>query len=436
MEMRNYIFRGIAAAVAVFTLQVALNAQRTGVREEVLDSRELGCGLDRVYDFSAVDQAGKIKGYEPFYVSHYGRHGSRYAYSPNTYKNLLDMLVEAEAQDNITAYGKELKTRLSALYEKVRYRVGDLTDRGWEQQKKMAAGMVTDYPSAFGKGSEVTACASSSIRSIMSMTSFCTELSRRAPKSEIIAHQGLEYIQFTAPNMGKNPFRYKGPESVFPYSESPLEFMQRRFPEYRNMLGRMFVNPEKAVGDRDLFWTIDYIYMLAAGMNSLDEGVQADLSDIFTPEEFAAMWEVDNYMRFEEYYKYRTSCSSIIDDIVDKADARIASGSEGADLRFGHDHCLLTLFMIGDIDHFGHFPANADDLVYWFQTFRSPMAGNLQFVFYRPKRRGSSKDILVKVLLNGQIATVGDISPDDEGIYRWSDVRAFLKARTASFTIK
>ena len=290
METRNFIFKGVAAAVAVFTLQVALNAQRTGVREEVLGSWELGCGLDKVYDFSAVDQAGKIKGYEPFYVSHYGRHGSRYAYSPNTYKNLLDMLVEAEEQDNITAYGKELKTRLSALYEKVRHCVGDLTDRGWGQQKKMAARMASDYPSAFGKGSEVTACASSSIRSIMSMTSFCTELSRRAPKSEIIAHQGLKYIQFTAPNTGTNPFRYKGPESVFPYSESALEFMQRRFPEYRNMLGRMFVNPEKAVGDRDLFWTIDYIYMLAAGMNSLDEGIQTDLSDILTPEEFAAMW--------------------------------------------------------------------------------------------------------------------------------------------------
>lgn len=58
------------------------------------------------------------------------------------------------------------------------------------------------------------------------------------------------------------------------------------------------------------------------------------------------MWEVDNYLRFCEYYWYRTSCSAIFVDMLDKAEKVIASGGSGADLRFGHDHCLMTLLMI------------------------------------------------------------------------------------------
>ena len=145
-----------------------------------------------IYEYVDLHDTRAPKGYKAFYISHYGRHGSRYAYARETYTDLLEMLRKAEQEGNITEYGKALSLRLADFYEKVRYRVGDLTDKGWNQQKMMADKMYSDYPQAFGKDSDVRACASSSIRAIMSMTSFCTELSRIAPKTEIIAHQGVE----------------------------------------------------------------------------------------------------------------------------------------------------------------------------------------------------------------------------------------------------
>ena len=71
--------------------------------------------------------------------------------------------------------------------------------------------------------------------------------------------------------------------------------------------------------------------------------------------------------------------------------------------------------------------------MYWFQTFRSPMAANIQFIFFNPKK-GKSGDTLVKVLLNGEEAHLGDL----EGFpyYRWDDVKAYLKARTGQFVFR
>ena len=230
---------------------------QSAVRETVAADWIKSSGLDAVYDFDAVSPAACPKGYKPFYISHYGRHGSRYAYARETYTDLLEMLQKAEQEGNITEYGKALSLRLADFYEKVRYRVGDLTDKGWNQQKMMADKMYSDYPQAFGKDSDVRACASSSIRAIMSMTSFCTELSRIAPKTEIIAHQGLEYIQATAPNSGSNPFRFKGPKFGFPYAQSDEAFLHSFFPEYIDVLGRMFKNPSKALEGKSHLWTMD-----------------------------------------------------------------------------------------------------------------------------------------------------------------------------------
>lgn len=435
MKIGKLLLRA-ALALGLIAINIELSAGNAGeiqssVREIVAADRIKASGLDAVYDFDAVSPAACPKGYKPFYISHYGRHGSRYAYARETYTDLLEMLQKAEREDNITEYGKSLSLRLADFYEKVRYRVGDLTDKGWNQQKRMAGKMHSDYPGAFGKGSNVRACASGSIRSIMSMTSFCTELSRIAPKTEIIAHQGLEYIQATSPNLGTNPFRFKGPKFDFPYAESDEEFLRSFFPEYIEVLGRMFKDPSKAIEGKSHLWTMDYMYMLVGGMNSLDDDVRNDFSDIFTSKEYVKMWEVDNYLRFCEYYWYRTSCSAIFVDMLDKAEKVIASGGSGADLRFGHDHCLMTLLMIADLDHFGHFPETPEELSQYYQTYRSPMAGNLQFIFYRSRRKGAEP--LVRVLLNGQDAALGDLAHSESIYYAWSDLRDYLRSRIAMF---
>lgn len=433
----------------IFTLILSISGLSCLAQPEVvLGDPFKSSGLDNIYDFDAQICTAAPKGYEAFYISHYGRHGSRYPYTATVATALLDLLHEAEGKENLSEYGSGLMARLELFMEKAGNHIGELTDLGRQQQYRLAGEMAERYPQAFRKGAVVTAQASSSPRSILSMASFCTALARKYPSIRIDQFQGFAETQATAPNMGRNPLRIKGPGLGNPYRESPAEFMQRRFPEFtETVLGKMFRDPYAALGDRDVQYLMDHIYMLIGGMNSLPDGVRMDFSDIATPETLARMWELDNYQRFCEYIVYTASCCSVFKDIIERADARLAlldsaagklegraeGRAEGADLRFGHDHVLMSLLMIADIDSFGELPENPDELGHVFQTFRSPMAANLHFVFYRPKNgRGP---ILTGLSLNGQPARLSaldkelGISPDESGFYRWDDVKAWFGKR-------
>ena len=449
----------------IFTLILSISGLSCLAQPEVvLGDPFKSSGLDNIYDFDAQICTAAPKGYEAFYISHYGRHGSRYPYTATVATALLDLLHEAEGKENLSEYGNGLMARLELFMEKAGNHIGELTDLGRQQQYRLAGEMAERYPQAFRKGAVVTAQASSSPRSILSMASFCTALARKYPSIRIDQFQGFAETQATAPNMGRNPLRIKGPGLGNPYRESPAEFMQRRFPEFtETVLGKMFRDPYAALGDRDVQYLMDHIYMLIGGMNSLPDGVRMDFSDIATPETLARMWELDNYQRFCEYIVYTASCCSVFKDIIERADARLAlldsaagklegraegraegrtegkaegkaeGRAEGADLRFGHDHVLMSLLMIADIDSFGELPENPDELGHVFQTFRSPMAANLHFVFYRPKNgRGP---ILTGLSLNGQPARLSSLdkelglSPDESGFYRWDDVKAWFEKR-------
>ena len=406
---------------------------RAGVREEVLADWNKSSGLDAVYDLSPKDLTPAPKGYEPVYVSHYGRHGSRYAYTSKAYTVLLDLLREGAGKGNLTPKGVSLLAQMEAFWERAQYQVGDLTPLGWEQHRQIAGTMVRSFPTAFVKGSRVDACSSPSVRAIISMTSCCAALSREAPDASVYAHQGLLDVQATRPNSGPNPFRYQGPETFQPYPETSQAYFYRRFPGYGDVLARLFKDPSLALVKQDAYDVFFNLYMLVAGMNSIPvEERLTELEGLLTREEFEILWETDTYERFREYLPYRTPCSSIVDDMVAKADARLAVGERGADLRFGHDHVVMALLMVMDLDGFGYYPPEADDLVGWFQTFRSPMAANIQLVFYAPVR-GKQGEPLVKVLLNGEEARLGSLSPVQGPYYAWSEVRAYLKERTALF---
>ena len=410
-------------------------APRSAVREEVLADWNKSSGLDCIYDLSEKKLTPAPKGYEPVFVSHYGRHGSRFAYTEKAYSILLDMLRKASAKGNLTPYGEELLSQMEVFWKKARYQVGDLTALGWEQHRQIAKTMVKSFPAAFQAGSRVDACSSPSVRSIISMSSCISSIAKEAPKASVYAHQGLLDVQATRPNTGKNPFRYQGPRAPFPYAESSEEYFLRRFPEYNKVLGRMFKDPVKALGNRNVWDVFFNLYMFVGGMNSLPEDVRFDVSQLLTREEYAVLWETDSYERFIEYLPYRIPVCSIIDDIIAKSDARLAAADRGADLRFGHDHVVLSLLMAMGVEGFGIIPYNADDLPFWFQTFRSPMGANLQLVFYQPKGKKAG-DTLVKLLLNGEEARFSQMDTVQGPYYRWEDLRKYLQDRVSLFVTR
>ena len=439
--MNRSILRNALILTAFIAFVLPCSAQWTDVRDHVRQDPVLACGPDVVYPFDVPAPSPAPAGYEAVYISHYGRHGSRYAYTAKTYTVVNEALAKAAAEDNLTPYGEQVRSVFVPFYAEAQYRVGDLTRKGWDQQRGIADVMYRSFPTAFPEGARVEACVSASFRSAMSMTSFCLKLGQLRPDLDIYEHQSVMDTRATRPNMS-NPF---APESIAPpcpTQETPEDFMLRTV-DWRGVLGRLFKDPDKALGRFTPWQMMDYLYMLVAGMQSLDASVAMDLSGVFPPEEWIRMWEADNYLRYREYYEYLASCCQVYDDIIARADERLTAGERGADLRFGHDHVFLTLLMIAKMGGFGVFPDRTDDVAESFQTFRSPMSANLQLVFFRPVSPADSRPVLVQVLVNGaEVSTIGDGAASPDGcccaalkgpFFDWKAMKEYLAGQFALY---
>ena len=122
----------------------------------------------------------------------------------------------------------------------------------------------------------------------------------------------------------------------------------------------------------------------------------------------------------------------LLRNIIEKADSCLKLDRPGATLRYGHDTALLPLVCLLGINDFD---LSTDDLDQverrgWADYKIIPMAGNLQFIFYRNGIH--DKDILVKVLLNENEATL-PLKTDVAPYYHWEDFRDYYLQRITAY---
>ena len=116
-----------------------------------------------------------------------------------------------------------------------------------------------------------------------------------------------------------------------------------------------------------------------------------------------------------------------LEKIISDADEDLRTGTTAARLRFGHDLGLMCLYSLLDLDGWRTVAADPHEVADAWRSYRVPMAGNLQWIFYR----NDAGDILVRLRVNEQDATL-PVEPAAKGIfYRWEDLRAYCLARCA-----
>ena len=386
-------------------------------------------GFDGVYPFDAPAMVSAPKGYEPFYLSHYGRHGSRYAWQKDIYDKTKALFDKAHRDGNLTPLGESVRERIDELYESVRYRVGELTEKGREQEAGIASEMSERFPGLFRQRPVVRAYGSTSMRAVMSMGAFCVSLGQLHPELDIRMYQSNVYLYKIIPDSHANPYRVESKPGEVPYKESVSEY-GARYLDYGALLGRLFRNVSAAV-PKDQEWNEIYrLYDFVEGMNSLDGRIRFD--DVFTPEIEENLWKTVSYSAYRSYRLRENPYRRIVKDIVDCASERVADGKAAIDLRFGHDYVLGCLMCLMDINGMAVPPPDPDRLTEVFSTDMIPMGANLQLVFYRPRkdiRRGRPSDpddVLVRILLNGREVSIPSLTPETASFYRWTDLRDHL----------
>ena len=184
-------FAILALCLLPFT---ALQAQTT--KEEMLANPLRMGGNNMAYNPEIKPQTPAPKGYKPFYISHYGRHGSRYHYTHFDYMMLYNQMKSADEANALTPRGKELKKRIDALYEDGRERAGDLTQKGFDQHQGIAERMVKSFPEVFGPNALLDVKSSTSHRVIMSMDAFLQKVNSMRPGIKVKTESSRRIMKY------------------------------------------------------------------------------------------------------------------------------------------------------------------------------------------------------------------------------------------------
>lgn len=403
-------------------LGLTASAQQVPALEQIKSDPKKSYGTDYPYAFTTTQLTKAPSGYKPFYISHYGRHGSRYYWNAQLYRELDSLLTTAHKKQLLTTEGEGFHERFMAAKEELKTGVSELTQVGWEQHQRIARTMYNNFPQIFKKGGNILAISSLSGRCVLSMSAFCQELVQCNPKLEIREQSSRFTLDGVVPTDRENPLRRKFPKAKprfedhrdkFNYSDSLNE----------HIISRMFVSTEGLPGNMN--HVASNLINLYTSLPSIShEGM---MGNIITDEEIARRWESSNLGSYSWVFGPQYDMIPILEDFIKKADAVISGKSDHiADLRFGHDTCLGPLTVLMGINGADTDPEDPNEVKNIYQNWQTCKASNIQLIFYRGKK--ASDDILVKCLLNGSEASL-PLPSDAYPYYKWSVFRQFFTDR-------
>lgn len=365
------------------------------------------------------------KGYRPVFLSHYGRHGSRYLIDDDKYRFLLSQL-EGKA---LTETGEELLRRVRICWQQAEGRGGDLTPLGEQQHRQIAERMAGQFPTLFKGEQAITVLSSTTPRCIISMTAFCERLKEHNPRLQL----SRDVCEKNMPTL--TCIRTELQQLLKTDTPARLTFETYRLKTLhpQTFLNRIYQQPDSALLQMEAaeggYQFLEQLFQLAQDMQ--DCGHPTELLSFFTTDELYSIWSVKNLQMYlgngdapQNEGKASRSANDLWQSIIDDADQALAQHRGGATLRFGHDTSLSRLVTRLGIAECCPREADPERVALRWQDFNTiPMAANLQIIFYQ-NRQGHT---LIRLLLNENevhlpLKAMGDV------FYDWEEVKRSINS--------
>jgi len=374
------------------------------------------------------------EGYEPFYIDHYGRHGSRWLTSAKTYERPLKQLNKAKDNGMLNLQGELLLRELTLVCETSKQRVGDLSDEGAEQHQAIAERMFRNFPEVFQGNARIEAKSTVIIRCILSMQNETMRLRSLNPELNIHTDASYHDMYYMGWGYGEDTLANDLRKSVDPISDDM--YSKHLHPE--RFIAQLVNDTAWAAANLDGRQLMRDVFDIAGSLQGHHWFDEISLYHYFSGSEIFELWRLKNIYWYIHWANAPQNGNrmpfierALLWDMIEKAGAAIATGERGAELRFGHETCVLPLACLMEIDNVNY---SCDDLStlheHWQDYNIIPKACNIQMVFYRPiGTQGNSFDnVLVKVLFNEHEATL-PVEPVTGPYYRWSDLRNYYEKK-------
>ncbi|MBB6371230.1 histidine-type phosphatase [Chryseobacterium shigense] len=396
--------------------------------QDIFDTPEQSGGISYAYPLQNIRELTPLPdGYIPFYISHFGRHGSRYLVDDNEYKHVLDTFRHANSCDALTSLGRDLYERLKIIWSVVRGNGGNLTPLGIRQLTGIAERMQRQYPEVFTANAKVTAVSTTSERCIYSMEIFCGKLKELCPGLHIAEDadpRHMDYLNYHTKEAVS--FRYNPDTWIGKYKEFEKEHVN---PD--RLITALFSDEDYVKGSINPVSLIWDLYNIAGILQNMD--ISISLYDLFEKKELFDLWQCKNYSLYVQYANaaenqgmMMENAKPLLKNIIESADHIIETKDIGASFRFGHDGNIIPLAMLLHLQDFYNSISDPSEFYNAWNDFKvSPMAANIQIIFFRNE---ISHDVLVKFLHNEQEILIPPVESEILPYYRWQDLKEYYNS--------
>ncbi|MDE6795566.1 MAG: histidine phosphatase family protein, partial [Muribaculaceae bacterium] len=280
-------------------------------------------GIYYAYPYTTDSIPDFPEGYEPVYVSHYGRHGSRWAINEKQYPLILDILAEQQQRGNLTSEGEEVMRKVKAIADHAKGHAGELSPLGQRQHKGIAERMMRRTPELFTDSANISALSSIVPRCIISMSAFTERLKELNPSLQIArsASPGdMDFIAYSTPEARKVAADSLG------WRADHKKFREKIVPQERLM--KVIFKESPTLEDPVLF--LKTLHDIAVTTQNVD--LDVDLLSLFTTDELFAFWQALNYNMYVRHANSPEgkragmySARSLLDDIINRADKALSN---------------------------------------------------------------------------------------------------------------
>ena len=378
------------------------------------------------YEFGPIQDTPAPKGYKAFYISHYGRHGSRSDWGGNQYRLVRDLLTKADGQHLLTPAGDSLMHEAALIFQLHDGMDGRLTPRGVREHAQLAERMYNRYPEVFKNGPKhIRAVSSTTPRCIVSMNGFTGRMMSLQPDLDFDLDTGEKFYAYIA--RGENSTLIARTNKALADYRKTIDW------DNETVLKTLFTDPEAARKLIPDVWEFqNAIYDVCRVTDPFD-----------IPDNLYRYLPFENVVHFHELNflsAYLNQCDSklngeiriprskeLVDTLISQADAVISGKvQKAADLCFGHDWPYLGLVCYLGLEGVSERYTLEEAKDNWLPSWFCPFAANLQMIFYRSKK---SDEVLVKFLMNERETKLPALQAVQGPYYRWNDVKAWCANR-------
>lgn len=427
--------RRLCLLLALIGYSLTLSAQKLDAKFFATNPDAAG-GIYYTYRYTPTPKTAAPKGYKPFYISHFGRHGSRWHASTGVYTYPQALLQKAFEQNGLTEYGKSVYKTVDGIAKRAWGRESELSPQGVMEHRGIAERMYKEYKNLFmGKDAFVESRSSDVPRCVLSMAAFNERLKELNPKLKIYRTTNDSVQVYLRPSNGHKSIHH---DASLVTDKMINNQIAKLIPQ---IAPRLFT--EKFIAKQDsaeFFRPMRTLFYLSICIQDTEGDIRFD--ELYTPQERALIWEQINKQRYALYGPSTHWGDAILGDganlireIVRDGDEIITAAAEGktprtAFLRFGHDYTIISALAVMQVVGRSARVEDFDTLKDVWADFQiTPMAANIQWIFYRNK----SGEVLVKILHNEQEVFL-PIECPTAPYYSWQQMRSLFNSRIAEIS--